>query len=517
MEHRQAALTPQSIWSEYEQGVRYKQYIGLYETVEKNENFFIGKQWEGVDAPDLDKPVFNILRRICNMFIASIVSDDITATVQPFVYTPEAELTCRAAEREIERAIEYAGAKSKNREMLKNACVDGDGCFYLYFNDSAPTGQAARGRIDIDVVDNTDIVFANAQSPDVQRQRYVLILTRRHVDSVRQMARSYGLSEREISEIRPDSETLLINEPDDAENVSVLLRLYKQDGHVYASLSTPDLFLKRPFDTGLTRYPIAYMNWERVKNSYHGQAAVTELIPNQIFVNKCYAMGMDYVKKLAFPKLIYDADRFPNGFSNRIGEAVEVEGGVDGAILSAFQMPEMGSQVMELVEKTMQYTKEYMGASDATLGNIRPDNASAIVAVQKASNAPLELVKLAFYQFVEDTVRSMLDIMAASYGVRTVSVEQNGQHENVVFDFSVLRDMALNLQVNVGASAYWSEIMQVQTADNLFEKGVITDPEVYLSTIPDAYVKNKQRIVESIRQMRDTAAAPASTGELPPV
>ena len=104
-------------------------------------------------------------------------------------------------------------------------------------------------------------------------------------------------------------------------------------------MSTKEQFLKEPFDTGLTLYPVAYFNWERVKNSYHGQAPVTELIPNQIFINKCYAMGMDYVKKLAFPKLIYDINRLPNGFSNKIGEAICVEGGINDAVASAFKMP----------------------------------------------------------------------------------------------------------------------------------------------------------------------------------
>ena len=75
---------PKAIWDEYQNATSYNEKISLYETVKQNENFFVGKQWEGVDAPDLDKPVFNILKRVCNMFIAQLVSDDITASVEPF-------------------------------------------------------------------------------------------------------------------------------------------------------------------------------------------------------------------------------------------------------------------------------------------------------------------------------------------------------------------------------------------------------------------------------------------------
>ena len=41
-------MTPQRVYAEYEEGVQFNEGINLYETVETNENFFIGKQWEGV-------------------------------------------------------------------------------------------------------------------------------------------------------------------------------------------------------------------------------------------------------------------------------------------------------------------------------------------------------------------------------------------------------------------------------------------------------------------------------------
>ena len=523
---------PNDIWNEYQSCIAYNEKISLYETVKQNENFFVGKQWEGVDAPDLDKPVFNILKRVCNTFIAQLVSDDITASVEPFSAsntTHDTERSMRIIAKEIKKAIEYSGAKQKNRDMLRNACVDGDGCFYVYFDDTAETGQIARGLINIEVVDNTNILFGNPYSSAVQRQPYILILQRRTVDSVRDEAKANGISEDEISGIVCDSDQNLAGEDYDSNLVSVIVKLWKENGSVHCTKTTQSVYVKKPWDTGLKLFPVSYMSWEKVKNSYHGQAAVTGLIPNQIFINKCYAMGMDYVKKLAFPKLIYDKNRLPNGWDNRIGRAIQVEGNVSEAVASAFKMPDMSAQVMELVEKTMTYTKEYMGASDATLGNIRPDNAAAIVAVQKSTNAPLELQKLAFYQFVEDYIRIFLDIMRVNYGLREVgdkdsenppfmhsdgSIPYGGAE---MFDFGVLESYALNLDVNIGASAYWSEIMQVQTADNLYEKGIISDPVIYLNSIPDAYIKNKQTIIDDIKAKMQAQTQEALTAANTPL
>ncbi|MFQ7004766.1 MAG: hypothetical protein ACLRRT_14530 [Ruthenibacterium lactatiformans] len=44
----------------------------------------------------------------------------------------------------------------------------------------------------------------------------------------------------------------------------------------------------------------------------------------------------------------------------------------------------------------IEYTRDTMGASDAALGNVTPDNTSAIIAVQKATSMPLELQRQDF-------------------------------------------------------------------------------------------------------------------------
>lgn len=495
--------TAEQIFAEYKNGVRYKQSIGLYDTVKRNQRFYVGNQWEGVNAPELDKPVFNILKRVCNMFVSTIVSDDIGALVRPFRADATTETAAKVLQGELDRAMEHAKIKTKNRDALKNACVDGDCCFYVYFDGKEKTGQTAMGMPQVDVIDNTNVYFANTASSDVQKQSYILIAQRRPIEEVRAEAIRNDIAPEAADALCADTDENALTPYESDGNVTVIIKFWREGETIWCAKATESGFVQLPFDTHLTRYPLAYMSWERVKNSCHGQAAVTELIPNQIFINKCYAMGMDYVKKMAFPKLIYDGNKFPHGFSNRIGEAIKVAGNVNDAVTNAFKMPDMSNQVMELVEKTMTYTREYMGASDASLGTMRPDNATAIIALQKATTAPLELNRLAFYQFVEDYVRILIDIIVAYYGVRTVALtDEAGNAGLQSFDFALLRDLAYDLEVNIGASAYWSEVTQVQTADNLFNKGIITDAEVYLESIPETYVKNKQNILKSIREQK---------------
>ena len=54
----------EKVYSHYNKGVMFNSRIDLYDTVENNENFFIGKQWEGVEANGNPTPTFNFLKRV---------------------------------------------------------------------------------------------------------------------------------------------------------------------------------------------------------------------------------------------------------------------------------------------------------------------------------------------------------------------------------------------------------------------------------------------------------------------
>lgn len=503
------------IWREYERGVRYNSAIGLYETVRRNEEFYIGDQWNGLQAPDLDKPVLNFLKRVCSYLVAMLVSDDIGVKLTPFDAAQQNSAVCAALEREVLRVIERTKMRARGREILRNCVVDGDGCFFWYFDPDAIGSRAAQGEIGLDVVENTRILFGDPYEAEVQRQPYLLIVKRESVASLRRRAALYGVPPALFC---PDSGEA--GAPDGGEeggSATVLLRMYKRDGRVFFSESTRTAMLREEIDSRCTLYPVAYMSYERVRSSYHGRAAVTGLIPNQIAVNKLWAMAIRHQHMMAFPKVFYDRQKIGE-WSNRVGEAIGVVGNPSEAVATSFRAGDMSGQLLTLVDRTIQYTKEFMGASDAALGNIRPDNASAIIAVQQAAAAPLELQKLAYFQFVEDSVRVIIDLIRASYGRREVVLD--GRRQTV--DFSSLGIDAMSVQVDVGVSPYWSELMQVQTLDNMFAKGIVTDAIAYLESVPDHLIPGKSRLLESLRrrkeeqdEMQHMPAGDADTGRDP--
>ncbi len=509
-------LKPIDIYHEYEDGVAYNTSIGLYDTVKQNEQFYLGRQWEGLVAPDLDKPVLNFLKRVSSYIVAMLVSDDIGIELTPFHRTEENEHSCELLKNEIEQVIERAKAKTLTRDMLRNCVVDGDGCFYWYFDPFAGGPQAVKGEVKVELVDNTRVLFGNPFVADVQKQPYIILVKREQIDAVRERAAQFGGKQ---TDIKPDHEGPLYSEEgyNPRDLVTVLVKLYRKDGRVYFTEVTRDAVVRPETDTGYTLYPVSYMNFEKVKNSYHGQALITGLIPNQIAVNKLWAMAIHHQHTMAFPKIFYDRMKIKQ-WSNRVGEAIGVSGNPNEAVTAAFRAPDMSAQLTEIVDRTIQYTKEFMGASDAVLGTVKPDNASAIIAVQKATAAPLELQKLSLYQFVEDYVRIVAEMICAHYGSRVVTyTDADGEQRNESFDFGTINLEELALEVNIGASSYWSELTQLGTLDNLFAKGVITDALLYLESVPDSYIKNKNKIMAKLKEqgagMLPVPAAGKSAGQ----
>ena len=160
----------------------------------------------------------------------------------------------------------------------------------------------------------------------------------------------------------------------------------------------------------------------------------------------------------------------------------------------------MSNQIIQAIELAMQYTKETLGVGDASLGNVTMNNATAIIAIQKSAAVPLENVKAAFYEFVKDCGRIIIDMMGTYYGTRPVVITGPMNERTVEdFNFDTLKGMWLHIKTDVGNASYFSEVASVQTLDNLLHNGFIEFVE-YLKRIPDEIIPNKQELINSIEQ-----------------
>jgi hypothetical protein len=244
---------------------------------------------------------------------------------------------------------------------------------------------------------------------------------------------------------------------------------------------------------------------------------ITGLIPNQIFINKMYAMSQLSLMTTAYPKVVYDKTRVGK-WDNRIGAAIPINGGDVTNVAKIMDPATISPQISQFIQLTVEQTEQSLGATSVALGDTRPDNTSAIIALQRAASTPSEITKQNLYQSIEDLFRIYIEFMAEYYGKRAVDMPTPPQVEQAMqfiqqdvpaevpmeFDFKVLKDMPMALKLDVGASSYYSEIASIQTLDNLLKMNKISVIQ-YLERIPDGYVPGRRDLILELKEQEKQA------------
>lgn len=522
-------LTAESVQAEYTKGKAFKENLGLYEQVKKNERFYLGEQWDGLKTSKIQPVTFNVLRRVTSLFQAQVVSDDISWEIRPYNRTDQTTMEGRALDEVVRKVYDAQNVKTLNRKVLRNGVVDGDMCMFFTWDPDIESGQMVKGDIRAEPVMNTNVYFGNPHTQDVQRQPYIIIARRRPLGVVKAEAKAAKV--QDWDSIEPDSATEYVGgeEQSEYDQVTELTRFWKVKETIQQDEFSPPITRTRihfirvagevitvpDTETEMELYPIAWASWIERNNNMHGISPITEMIPTQIAINKQATYIGTYTQSMAMPKLVYNVNKLPNGWNGDPSKAIGVNGDPREAIVNPVGGIQLPSGVFETLNTYQTMMKDCMGASDTALGNINnPDNTSAILATQKASNAPLELQKRTFEQFNEDCIRIIVDMACAYYGQRNVTVRykqqdamgnETEQTADVTIDFDRLTIGALDINVEVGAASYWSELVAMTNMDKLMQAKLIPDPVLYLESIPNTYIPNKQDIIEAVKRAQQQA------------
>ena len=80
------------------------------------------------------------------------------------------------------------------------------------------------------------------------------------------------------------------------------------------------------------------------------------------------------------------------------------------------------------------------------------------------------------------------------------------------FDFSALKSVPYVIDLDAGASSYWSEIANMQTLDNLLMQGKIPTSE-YLRRLPNGQITDRETLINLTRAAERGMMMPM--GEVP--
>jgi hypothetical protein len=533
---------------------------GLYEQSKMNERYFIGDQWYGVNCGN-DRPLIrhNVIKRIGEYKMSVVGSSPITVSysadgfpntlglkeaIRPIrdgiaqgneAYieqmmamsadvipsNEEVTLIMSALSDYFRVTAERVKFNDKCEQALRNAFISGTGIIYTYWDDKVKTGLYADenrttpivGDIGCEVLDVENVYFGDPNLTDIQSQPYILVAQRKSVAELKREAKHNRRPQYEIDQIKPDNETgyeagqISENEPSESKKATVITKFWKEwddDGSDYTlkAIKVCENAVIRPeWDVGIRLYPFASFLWERRRNCAYGESEITYLIPNQIAINRMMTASVWAVMMMGMPMLVVNSDVVDAGsLTNDPGQIISVNGGyedVHGA-MSYLNPPNFSPSFIQNVNTIIGNTLQQSGANDAALGDMRPENTSAIAMLREAATMPLQQTKNRYYSFIEDIARIWAEFWIMKYGKRSIKVEDDTGTWYLPFDGERYRDLLISTRIDVGASGLWSEAQSTITLGNLLDRQIIT-PIQYLQRLPKGIIPQLEKLIRELQ------------------
>lgn len=565
---------PDRIFTEYESGINYKASLGdkgLYEQNKLNERFYAGDQWRGARCGN-DRPLvrYNVIRRIGDYKIAMVSSSPLAVnyaadgvpntidikkrveflreavsagiplseqTGETYGSPPtipcdeEVTLIMSALSDYFKTTAERLKFDDLKTAALKNAYLSGTGILYTYWDPAISTGLYAdearrtpiKGDIASEVLDIENVYFGDPSLDSIEDQPYIILAQRRSVGELKREAKRNKRPPADLEKIKTDEASYMAGdrsdtEIEDAKKCTVLTKLWKEwndEGTEYTVMAArvvKGAVIRKTWDIGIRMYPLSKFSWDRRKNCAYGDTELTYLIPNQIAVNRMITASVWAVMVMGMPLMIVNNNVVPGPVTNDPGQIIRVNGSaedVEGAVRYVTPpsfAPGYDNSVNSLIRNTMTQA----GANDAALGDLRPDNTSAIIALREAAALPLQGYQNAFHSFVEDVARIWAEFWITQYGKRSIKI--NDEKGTWYFPFSGDRykDLIVSARIDVGASGLWSENQSIETLDNLFNRQII-NVEQYLQRMPKGIIPDALGLIKEIQAAgQQTKAAEAA-------
>ena len=408
------------VWTLYQKATDFARKKGFYSEIDKCNNFYNGDQWEGLMIEGIEPVQYNFIKPIVN-YKVNRVTKNLRAinysaeNVEGTAFRTKAKKVCDLFNQRAARVWEKDQMDNKIKKLARQAAINGEAVLYISYDEenNDPLNE---------ILNKVDIYFANENDPDIQNQSYIIAKKRMSIEEARNIAKDkYNVSDKKLDQIIGDDDTLEEAGNDAKEEVNnmvtVVTKFFKEEGTVKYEVATRYVeFTKSPEDSGMKKYPFCHFLWSDKEGSARGEGEVKQLIPNQIETNKTAMRRLLTAKNTAYPQKIYNKDKIVNPEAiNIVGGVIEAKGmDVDDVrkTFSVTQPAQMSPDVEKLQQELISTTRELASASDTATGQVNPEDASgrAILAVQQASEQPLDEQNVALNTFIEDVARIWLDI-----------------------------------------------------------------------------------------------------------
>lgn len=525
-ERKKEEIEPTFYWKRFERGRDYIYKKNLINDTTKNWNFYIGKQWEGVESGGEDLPSLQFIEGVIKYKVSTVSQNTMVAKFSDLEGREELNDAYEKMNQLFEASWEKSNMQQQLWSTIKDSAVTGDGIQYY-----------GTSRVeDMERIENTNIFYGDESEPDIQRQPYIILWQRRSVADIRAEARLNGIDEENIELILPDEETQdLVGNQDELEsNLNVtdskatcIIYMEKKGGIVHVTKSTKNVVYEptHPIAVtnadgtqgrGLSLYPLAKISWKDYPNDARGVSEVKQMIPNQLEINKTLARRSQIIKLTAFPRLAYNADAIGNAEDlEKVGAPIAITNGDAqsvGQLIAYLNPAQSNYDAKNYADDLLNLTQELAGAGETARGNIELNRvaASAVLAIRDQAALPLNEQVAKMKTFVEDLAKLWLEIwMVYNPNGMQVMVEQEdpltGQKNKSleVITKDELDLMKPNIRIDTSNDNPWTKEAEQTWLDNALANQHITFEE-YVELLPTGGIapKTKLEVLMQKRQLQ---------------
>lgn len=479
-----------SLWKLYENGRGYLSSMGLSTKLPLYTRFYEGDQWPAPTRAtrSLPRPVVNFIKMIVRSKKSFILASK--ARIHYEAELSEVDLT--ALNDFADYMVKEIGQEELDREAVKEACVEGT-YIYHYYWDSEAVGRDGRvaGGMRAELLDPLAVVFENPTQRDEQKQKWIILVTRETVDSVKAKA-DKGVDLTAIVPDEAEADDYGTVEQDGSKLCTVLTRYFRRRGEVYVEQATKGVCFKAPApiapDVEAARaelfadmpaaedadedgdvdppnndlpdsagkaaeksrekkplkgersraylYPIVVGQYEPRKKSIYGIGEVEGLIPNQKYVNTLLGMALLNVMAVAWDKYIAHPNALRHQvINNEPGQVLIDYSNTNGQGIKRMGGAALSSLPVSLVEAIMTMTRTVTGSSEVMNGETIGTGFSgaAIALLQEAAKHPINDLREAFWNVKKKQGLVMAQFFRLFYqGADYVREEEQKQEDGSV-------------------------------------------------------------------------------------
>lgn len=529
-----------ALWEMYENGKNYFSKTKLTENITRQRKFFEGEQWKDHNANDgLPRPVINIVRFITKNKISNILGTPVTIQYKSYQEKVDVEKFNNFAN----FITKEIGQDEADNRAVRDGGVEGTYVYHYYWDNEASGITGVKdGAVRVEVLNPLNVMFANPNETDEQKQKYIIIVSRKEVSAVKDIAdKDIPKHELEIITADENESPYKEKEQDGTEYCTVITRYFRKDGEVYVEQATKYLLFNKAKsltpnlkealkklgvededtanaglpDTNTAEhsvedkfytYPIVVGSWEERKNCIYGISEVEDLIPNQKAIN--FSIGLQLLEIQSSMKYIVEQNALKGQEISTEPMQVLVDYSKTGGNgIRRLSQNQLSAVPMGTIDALMGWIRMVTGATEVITGETTGANSSGVYvqALQQQALKPIEELQQRFWRVKQKQAKVLEQFFKFYYkDAHFVYEKYDKEKDKMVdtpdtFNGADYKGVKFNLVATIGRASKWSDISDIGALEILLQNKALS-PKAFIKAYPDSALGRKTELLKAIEE-----------------